>query len=67
MNIYRQVKIRLAELEKNQVWLSQKLGVTSANIRNTLKNIKNGKDVRLGTLIKMAEALDTTVEFLIKS
>lgn len=63
-NIAKNIRMRLAELDKNFEYLAEKLEVTSASIRTTVSNLEDGKSIRTDTLEKIANALGVDIKSL---
>lgn len=59
-DIRRQIKVRLAEKDMNQTDLAQVLGISRAAVSSLLT--REGRNLRLKTLIWILYALDADVE-----
>ena len=61
--IIERIKSRLLKLDKRPQWLSEQTGISPGQLSNLLKG-KEGTDPRISTLLKIAKALDYTVDDL---
>jgi len=65
-NIAKNIKKRLIDLGKNEIWLAEQLGTTRSNVYGLIKNLKEGKGANTKNLEKIANILEVEVYELLK-